>query len=329
MTKVPITLATYGYDHVGDLLSGAVGVEGVALTGLAMQFEELLYRMHYFQEFDVSEYSLGKFTNRVAQGDDSLVGLPVFPSRVPRLSAIYVAQDGPVEKPEDLAGRRVGVPEWAQTATIYMRGWLAEHVGVPLAEVDWVQAGVNQAGREDDAEVTLPPDVGLTRVADRSLSEMLLAGDLDAVFSARPPDHFRLGKPGIRRLFPDYQAAEEAYCRKTGVIPIMHTFVIRKDVAQRHPWLARNLLSAFEAAKQNGLARAFDLTASRSPVLWGAYHAERTADIFGPENWPYGVEANRVTLEAFLRYSFEQGITSRHLAPEDLYPENLRSEFKV
>ena len=329
MARIPITLATYGYDHVRDLIDGRVLVEGLEVTGLVLQFEDIVHRMELFGEFDVAEFSMGKYTSMISRGDDRLVALPVFPSRVPRLSAIYVNPEGPVRRPEDLKGKRIGVPEWAQTATIYMRGWLTDTVGVRLTEVDWYQGGVNDAGRRDESKVDLPAGVKLTRVSDRTLSEMLAAGDLDAVFSARPPAHFLAGARGMVRLFPHYQGAEEAYCRKTGIIPIMHTFVMKRALVERHPWIVRSLYDGFERAKRNSVERALDMTASRFPILWGYQHAADSLALFGGELWPYGVEANRVTLDAFLRYAFEQGVAARRLAPEELFPGSMQSAFKV
>ncbi len=210
-----------------------------------------------------------------------------------------------------------------------MRGWLTDVVGVRLTEVDWYQGGVNEAGRRDESKVDLPAGVKLTRVADRTLSAMLAAGDLDAVFSARPPAHFLAGKPGMVRLFADYRQAEEAYSRKTGIIPIMHTFVMKRALFERHPWMARSLYDGFERAKRNSVERALDMTASRFPILWGYDHAAESRAVFGGDPWPYGVEANRVTLDAFLRYAFEQGVAGRRLVPEALFPQSLQSTFKV
>lgn len=329
MPRLPITIATYGYDHVRDLIDGRVPVEGLEVTGLVLQFEDIVHRMERFAEFDVAEFSTGKYVSMLSRGDDRFVGLPVFPSRVPRLSAIYVHPEGRVRRPEDLRGTRIGVPEWAQTATIYLRGWLTDAVGVRLAEVDWYQGGVNDPGRQEGAAIDVPAGVRLTSVTDRTLSELLVARELDAVFSARPPAHFLAGTPGMTRLFPDYREVEEAYCRKSGIIPIMHTFVVKRPLVERHPWVLRSLFDGFERAKRASVERALDMTASRFPILWGYQHALESRAVFGGELWPYGVEPNRVTLDAFLRYAFEQGVAARRLMPEELFPESLQSAFKV
>ena len=200
MAKVPLTLAIGEYDHVRDLFDGTVPVAGVDLNVLRLPVEEMFYRFLLGGEFDVSEVSFGKIAALAAQDDRRFVALPVFPSRVFRHSSIYVRSDGGISRPEQLAGKRVGVPEWAQTAAIYSRGLLAHEYGVDLTSIHWHQAGVNEPGRHEKVALELPSGFRLTVVADRSLSDMLLAGDLDAVLSARPPAPIAAGDPRVRRL---------------------------------------------------------------------------------------------------------------------------------
>ena len=244
----------------------------------------------------------------------------MFPSRVFRHSSIYVRSDGGITAPEELAGKRVGVPEWAQTAAIYSRGLLAHEYGVDLASIHWHQAGVNEPGRREKVALELPPGFRLTVVADRSLSDMLLAGDLDAVLSARPPAPFIAGDPRVRRLFADYRDVELAYARKTGIFPIMHVVALRREVYDRDRWLAMNLFKAFDEARRRSLERAADITASFFPLPWIPDELRRARELFGADPWPYGVEANRTTLDAFLSYAFEQGVCRRRLTVETLVP---------
>jgi 4,5-dihydroxyphthalate decarboxylase len=327
-TPVHLTLAISDYDHVRDLADGRVRPEGIELTVLSLQVEEIFYRFTRFQEWDVSELSLAKFASLVSQGESPFVGIPVFPSRVFRHSALYVRADSGLRDPRHLAGRRVGVPEWAQTAGIYVRGFLEHEFGVPARDVDWYQAGVNEAGRVEKVDLRLPEGVRLTPVADRSLDEMLLAGDLDAVASARPPRSFLAGE-GVVRLFEDPRAAEEASLRATGVFPIMHLVAIRRPVVERYPWVAGELLKAFDEARRRSVERLEDMVASRVPAPWAAGHATSMRELFGGEPWRYGIEANRVTLDAFLGFAYEQGCCHRRLRAEDLFPEAVRSTFKV
>jgi len=326
--RLMLTIAISDYDHVRDFAGGVVRAEGIEANFLTLSIEEIFFRFTKFREWEVSEMSMGKYVSLRSQDDTSLSAIPVFPSRVFRHSSIYVRRDGPVRVPADLKGRKVGVPEWAQTAAVYSRGALIHQYGVALQDIDWVQAGVNQPGRAEKVRLNLPAGTRYTAVPDKSLDAMLLAGELDAVLTAHPPDSFEHGDPRIVRLFPDYRTVEEAYWRDTGIFPIMHVVAIRSDVLARHPWVAMNLFNAFEAAKQRCVARALEVTATRFPVPWIYDLAAKAQAQFG-ELFPYGVEPNRVTLEAFLQYAFEQGVCHRRLAVDELFPEALAARFKV
>lgn len=329
MSKVPLTLAIGEYDHARDLIDGTVPVAGVDLTVLRLPIEEMFYRFLLCGEFDASEVSFGKIVALAAQDDARFVPLPIFPSRVFRHSSIYVRSDGGITRPEQLAGRRIGVPEWAQTAAIYSRGLLAHEYGVDLASIHWHQAGVNEPGRTEKVTLDLPPGLRLTVVADRSLSDMLLAGDLDAVLSARPPAPIVAGDARVRRLFADYREVESAYARKTGIFPIMHVIALRREIYERDRWLAMNLFKAFDEARARSLARAFDITASFLPLPWASDELRRARELFGGDPWPYGIAANQTTIGAFLRYAFEQGVCSRLLTAETLFPPEVRTAFRI
>ncbi len=329
MQKVHLTLAISDYDHVRDLTCGEVEAEGIELTRLNLPVEEIFYRFIRFREWDVSELSMAKYVALRSQDADWLAAIPVFPSRVFRHSAIYVRRNGRTSRPEDLKGKRVGIPEWSQTAGIYVRGFLMNQYGLRLQDIDWYQAGVNQAGREEKVELKLPDGVRITRVMDTTLDAMLREGKLDAIITAHPPDSFKQNHPDIVRLFPDARRVEEAYWRETGIFPIMHTVAIRQDVLLRHPWIAMNLFKAFEEAKRRSLARTTEITASRFPIPWGPEYAARSRKLFGEDCWPYGIEPNRRTLEAFLQFAYEQGVCHRPLTCEDLFVEEVRSAFKI
>lgn len=323
-----LTMAMSEYDHVSDLVSGAIRVEGAELSTLTLPVEEIFYRFIHYREWHVSELSLAKYVSMRASGDDTVRAIPVFPSRVCRHSSIFVRPDGPRE-PADLAGARIGVPEWAQTAAVYTRSLLTHEWGIALRDVQWVQAGVNQAGRREKVQLHLPEGITLTQEPDRSLDEMLRAGDLDAVFSAHPPASFERGDPGITRMFPDYEPIEREYVTRTGIFPIMHVVVVRADVLDQDPWVARNLLTAFEAARDASLARLAEMTASRVPMPWLPARLAQMRQLIGTNPWPYGVEPNRVTLDAFARYAHEQGIAERRLTPEELFVPQVLGHYRI
>jgi 4,5-dihydroxyphthalate decarboxylase len=299
----------------------------VELTCLQLPVEEIFFRFTAFREWHVSELSLTKYVAMVGAGDDSVAAIAVFPSRVFRHSAFYVARGGPVSEPGDLVGTRIGVPEWFQTAGVWARGILVHEFGLRLKDMQWVQAGVNQPGRRE--QFAPPSNVSIRVVPDRSLSDMLVAGDLDAIISARPPVHSLGSDAPIVPLFPDATEREQDWYRRTGIYPIMHVVVLRRDVLDAHPWTAMNLYGGFVEARDRSVARAVDLNASRFPVPWLPAYARQTAEMFGGDPLPYGIEPNRRTLEAFLGYAHEQGISPRLLGVDELFPDNVREQYRI
>jgi 4,5-dihydroxyphthalate decarboxylase len=329
MSTLNLTVATPDYDHVRDLALGRVRADGIDLTCLTFPVEEIFYRFIVYKEFDVSEISMAKYCAMVAAGNPEFVALPVFPSRMFRQQSLYVRRGGPIKTIKDLAGKRVGIPEWAQTAAVYSRGFLQHEYGLKLASIHWVQAGVNQAGRVEKVDVKLPKGVKLTRVPEKSLNEMLLAGEIDAVFAARPPAAFTAGDKRIRRFFDDFVKTEADYYRKTGIFPIMHAVAVKRAILDAHPWAARSLLNAFEEAKNRSVARTFDSTVTLFPIPWYPEYAERGKALLGEDYFPYGIEPNRKTLEAFLAWAYEQGVCKRLVKVEELFPKQLQSTYRV
>jgi 4,5-dihydroxyphthalate decarboxylase len=246
-----------------------------------------------------------------------------------RHSAFYVRADRGIASPKDLEGKSVGIPEWAQTAGIYARGFLAETAGVDLRKIKWVQAGMNEAGREEKVEFKLPDGIQYQQRRDTSISAMLLSGEIDAAISARVPDAFTKAGAKIVRLYPDFRAAEMDYHAATGIYPIMHVIAMRRAVFERYPWAAMNLFKAFNTAKERSVERIRDLTASRIPVPWSAAIADEFGKNFGDDPFPYGLEENRKTLEAFCRFAHDQGVTAKRLTPDDLFPKELRASVRV
>lgn len=327
--RLHLTLATTDYDHVRDLVNGVVRPEGITLTAFILNVEEVFYRFIKNREWDISEMSFGKYIGYASQGNSPFVGIPVFPSRVFRHSAFYTRTDRGIATPKDLEGKRVGIPEWAQTAGIYARGYLEETAGVDLTKIEWVQAGMNEAGREEKVEFKLPPGIRYEQRRDTSVSAMLLSGEIDAAISARVPNAFESGGGKIVRLFPEFRAEEMRYYAATGIYPIMHVIAMRRAVFERYPWVAMNLFKAFDEARHRSLERIRDLTASRIPVPWAAAIADEWAKGFGSDPFPYGLDNNRKTLDAFCRFAHAQGVTARRLSPDDLFPKEVRASVRV
>src|SRR5262249_47638275 len=200
---------------------------------------------------------------------------------------------------------------------------------VALQDVQWVQAGANEAGRIEKVELNLPKGVTLTRVADKSLSDMLAKGEIDCAIIARPPTCFLQGHPDVQRLFPDFLEMEEDYFDKTKVWPIMHIIAVQRRVLDGNPWIARNLYNAFLESKRRSLERLFDPAVSRYPLPWLATYARRVREQFGGDPFPFGIEANRPTLTQFLQYTFDQGIAHRLVKPEEIFPPGIRTGVEI
>jgi len=324
--RLDLVMATSDSDHVRDIVSGAVTAQGINLNCLLFDVEEIFFRFTRHREWHISEMSMGKLAALRAL-DDDVIGIPVFLSRMFRHSALYIRADGPVDDPAALRGGRIGFPEWTVTATIYGRDLLAKEYGVGLTDVEWVQGGTNEPGRIETLTTPVPEGVRIVPEADRSLADLLLAGEIDAILAPHAPAAFDDGR--LIRLISDTQAAEREYHARTGVFPIMHAVALRGDVHREHPWIAANLVSAFTAAKERAVARALDVNASKVPIAWANSTAQATFDEFGGDPWPYGVEANRVTLEAFLAMCHEQRITERLLQPEELFAPETRQTFRI
>ncbi|MGZ0244780.1 MAG: 4,5-dihydroxyphthalate decarboxylase [Alphaproteobacteria bacterium] len=325
MQKLNLSLAIGPYDHVRDVLDGTIPVEGVELNPMIYHRpSKIFHRATNYGDFDICELSFGRQISLVSEGLNEMVAIPVFPSRMPRISGFYIHADSGLTDPKQLAGKRVGVPEWAMTATIYGRGWLAEHIGVDLTSIEWIQGGSDVPGRREPVGLNLPAGIKLTNIADRSLTDMLLAGDIDCILSAQAPMPMRQGDKRIVRLVPEYQQAERDYYAATGIYPIMHVLAIRKSIYEAHPWAALNLFEAFSAAKDAAMSRLPRVNHSVYPVPWIQDYVADLKTLFGDDLWPYGLQANRPTIEAFLRFGADQGVSQRLLSPEELFaPQTL------
>ncbi len=329
MNKIKLTIATTDYDHFRDFRTGAVQAEGIEPIWLTLGHHEIFSRFTFNREWDVSELSFAKFSAQVTRDNADIIGLPVFASRLFRFGSFYVNRRSGIKTAADLKGKTVGSPEWAHTAAVYMRGWLHNEAGVKLSDVHWIQAGANEAGRIEKVELNLPAGVKLTRVADKSLSDMIESGEIDCALIARPPNCFLRGHPDVVRLFPDFLELEERHFARSKVFPIMHVIAMKRDVLAAYPWVARNLYNAFNESKRRSLERLLDPAVSRYPLPWLPTYAGRMRGLFGGDPFPFGIEENRPTLETFLQYTYEQGIAHRRVTPEAIFPPGIMASVKV
>ena len=329
MNRVKLTIATTDYDHFRDFRTGVVQAEGIEHTWLTLGHHEIFSRFTFNREWDVTELSFAKFTAQVTRENPDIVGIPVVCSRLFRFGSFYVNKKSGIKTAKDLRGKKIGSPEWAHTAAVYMRGWLGDEVGIPLQDIHWYQAGANEAGRIEKVELNLPEGVELTRVADKSLSELLAAGEIDCALIARPPTCFLEGHPGVERLFPGYLEMEEEYYQRTRVWPIMHIISLKRSLLERHPWIARNLFNAFLESKRRSVERMLDPAVSRYPLAWLPTYGRRMRELFGGDPFPFGIEENRPTFEQMLLYTWQQGIAHRHLTPEEIFPSGIMTQVVI
>ncbi len=327
MSALRLSLACGPYDRTEALRTGVVRPEGIELIYVPIQSPpEIFARMVATECFDVSEMSLSLYFIRRIRGDFPFVALPVFPSRMFRHGFIFVNTHSGIQSPKDLEGKRIGVPEYSQTAAVWIRGILQHEYGVDLSGVQWYTGGVNGIGRPDPLVQWPNRPIRIERVFDRTLNDMLVAGEIDALIGARIPK--ALGRdPRVRRLFPNYRELEREYYRRTGIFPIMHTVVIREAVYRAHPWIAHSLYKAFVAAKEWCLEQMRFSGALRYTLPWLHAELEETVAVLGPDPWPYGLEPNRKVLETLMQYLLDQGFIDRTVPVEDLFvPVTVVSE---
>lgn len=306
MTRLPFTLACGFYDRTDALRSGEVVPEGLDLVYVPIQSPpELFARMVHKESFDAAEMSTSLYMQLRSQGDFPFVALPIFPSRMFRHSYVFVRDDAGIDTPADLAGKRIGVQEYHQTAAVWIRGILQNYYDVDFSGVQWFEAGVN-APREPDPVVDRRPagPLDIQFVAGRSIDDLLVAGDIDAYFGARKPKS--VGKGAVRRLFRDARTEERAWFQRTGIYPMMHTIVVREPVLQRHPWVAESLVKAFDAAKRQSLEQARFSGTNRYMLPWLQDDLDEIDELFGGDPYPYGLEPNRTALEALAGFLAQQ-----------------------
>jgi 4,5-dihydroxyphthalate decarboxylase len=330
MAALRLTLACWDYDRTRALADGRVRADGIDLLYLSQPVEETFFRMLQFGEYDCAEMSLSSYVASLGRENPPFVAIPVFPSRFFRHSCIFVSARAGIRRPEDLKGKRVGVPEYQLTAPVWIRGILSDDYGVKVSDVQHVSGGQEEPGRVDKLKIDLPSQIKLSSIKEnQTLSAMLAEGEIDALFAPRTPSTFHLRPDAVKRLFSDYVEKEKEYYRRTKIFPIMHTVVIRRDVYEKNRWIAQSLAKAFTAAK----AKAYEMyaqTAAMAAMLpWLVAHLEEARREMGEDWWPYGLKPNRRVLETFLRYHHEQGLSKRLFKPEELFAPETFESFKV
>ena len=320
MSKIRLSIAAAGYDRTRAVWDGRVTIDGVDLIYNTVEPEEAFHRAFKFGEFDITEMSMSSHTMMTSRGENAYVGVPVFLSRVFRHSGIYVRSDRGIKTPADLVGKLVGLPEYQITANVWIRGILQEDFGVHPESIKWRRGGVEEPGRGERAPISLPKNIDLQQIPDdKSLSEMLEKGEIDAVIGARAPSCFIRNAPNVVRLFKDYRAVEEDYFRRTKIFPIMHMIGIRKSLVEQHPWLPVNVYKAFLQAKAMAAHDISEICHLMVTLPWAAQQWEEARILMGDDYWPYGFDKNRHVVDSFVRYHHEQGLSSRLVSSSELF----------
>lgn len=327
---VEITLALGDYDRTRPLMDGRVRIEGCEPVFLRLEPEEIFFRLFHNQEFDVSEISFSSYMMQTSRGESDYVGIPAFVSRVFRHSSIFIRTDRGIRTPADLKGKTIGVPEYQQTALVWIRGILKDEYGVDPSELHFRSGGMEEPGRAERVKLNLPKEIDLQPIpAGETLSKLLIEGKLDAIFAAREPSCFVNGAPNIGRLFPNYREVEREYFKKTRMFPIMHLVGIRKSLAEKYPWLPASLYKAFLQARAIALAELPTLSALNVTLPWGEAEKMDAIAVMGKDFWKYGVAECAHEIEALTRYSYEQGLSARKLSAQELFHKSTLEVSRI
>ena len=329
MSKLRLSMGCWNYDRTRGLMDGHIQPDGIDLNYLNMEVEETFFRMLRNREFDVAEMSLSSYSVSLFR-DSPFIAIPIFPSRFFRHSCIYVNADSGIKTPKDLIGKKIGNPEYQMTAPVWIRGVLSDEYGVPVDSVTYYTGGEEEPNREEKLKLDLPSNIKVQSIGPtQTLAQMLATGEIDALYTARMPSTFRTQPDKVKRLFENFVPVEQEYFTRTGIFPIMHTVVIRREIYEKNRWVAQSLYKAFAEAQQETYKDLYETAALKTMLPFLTAHVEETRRVMGDDFWPYGFQKNEKTLETFLRYHFEQGLSKKLLTPKELFaPETLES-FKI
>ena len=329
MTKLNLSVAMGDYDRTRALLDGTVQIDGVDPVYMTLSPEETFFRAFRNAEFDISELSLSSYLVKASKDESPYVAIPVFLSRAFRHTSIYVRKDR-IKRPQDLKGCRIGVPEYQLTAIVWARSILQDDFGVRPEDITWVRGGIDEPGRPEKIKLQLPPDVRMENAPEGdTISAMLDRGDIDGFIAPRPPGGAAATNPNVGWLFDDPTAVAKDYYQRTGVFPIMHVVGVKKEVVAKHPWLPGAVLKAFEQAKKSALEKLADTSATKVTLPFVEEQLKAARDLMGADYWSYGVEANRRTLETFVRHHHAQGLSARLMTVNELFHPATYESFKI
>ena len=330
MGNIELSLAMGDYDRTRPIYDGRVKIDGVDPVCMLLSPEEMFFRAFRHQAFDISELSISSYSISVARGEPHYIAIPVFLSRAFRHTSIYVRNDRGIERPADLKGRKIGIAEYQLSANVWFRGIFEEEYGLKPSDVHWVRGGMNTPGRPEKIKLDLPAEINIVSAPEgATLNGMLAEGEIDGFVGPRSPRCFEEGHPKVGRLFEDTVGEAEAYFSKTGIFPIMHVLGLRRSLAEQHPWLPGALQKAFTQAKAVSDELLYDTSATKVSMPFVEDNLARARKLMGRDFWSYGVEANRKTLDTFLRYHFEQGLSPRRVQVDELFHSGAVEAFSL
>jgi len=330
VSKLKLSIAIGPYDRVRPLVDGEVQIEGVDPTFMLQEPEEIFFRAFRHADYDICELSLSSYSVKTAAGTSPYVAVPVFPSRAFRHTSVYVNANAGINKPEDLKGKRIGVPEYQLTANVWVRLLLEEDYGVKPSDVTWVRGGYEDPTRVEKITLNLPADVKLENAPEgKTISGMLEAGEIDALIGPRAPSCFDRGSPNVKYLFDNPQVVAADWYRRTKLFPIMHTLGIRRTLVEQHPWLPMSVTKAFEKSKAVALARLTDTSATKVTLPFIEDQLRAARKLMGEDFWSYGFAANEHAMNCFLKRHHEEGLSSRLLDAKELFHPASLERFGV
>jgi 4,5-dihydroxyphthalate decarboxylase len=329
MPKLQLSVAMGDYDRNRALFDGRVQIDGCDPVYMLLNPEEMFFRAMRSRDFDISELSFSSYLVKHSRGDCPYIAVPVFLSRAFRHTSIYVRKDR-IKRPQDLRGKRIGIPEYQLTAIVWARSILQDDYGISPEDVTWVRGGIDTPGRPEKIKLELPPGVKIESApADKTISDMLHEGGIDGFIAPRPPGGAAANNPDCGWLFDDPTAVAKDYYRRTGIFPIMHVVGIRKELAQQHRWLPAAVFKAFSESKARALELLADTSATKVTLPFVEEQLKAARETLGQDFWSYGVEKNRKTLQAFLHHHHAQGLSARKLALEEIFDPSTYESYSI
>lgn len=329
MAKLQISVAMGDYDRNRALYDGRVQIDGCDPVYMLQSPEEMFFRAMRSRDYDVSELSFSSYLVKHSRGESPYIAVPVFLSRAFRHTSIYVRKDR-VAKPEDLQGKRIGIPEYQLTAIVWARSILQDDYGIRPEDVTWVRGGIDTPGRPEKIKLDLPPGVKVESAPEgKTISDLLHEGEIDGFIAPRPPSGAAMHNPNVGWLFDDPTATAKDYYRRTGIFPIMHVLGVRKELAQQHRWLPGALLKAFGESKASALELLADTSATKVTLPFVEEQLKAARETLGQDFWSYGVGPNRKTIEAFLHHHHAQGLSARKMALDEVFDPSTYESYSI